>query len=332
MKKMKKALACLLATLMLLTALPLTGLTAFAAGETTITLNQPASVTVPGDGNYAYAYFTPPTDGVYKIYSTGDEIDPYCHLYNGDYEILSDDDSGEERNFSFYVFLNAGIKYCLKIDSFNEYPGDITVYVTESDIVSVTFRNLTIIYDYDYEYCSDWYGDDWYDYKRQNYEDCIGFTVTKKDGTSLTEEDTYVDITVTDNQGYNNEWKPGNTYTATVTGFGVTATIKVTVVENPIQSVTVTKQPIIEKMEGSWETDNYYDEELGEYVSSPEYWYYDWEARRPDKIDLHLKDGTIYTLDEDNDYTFCWNGSKYNLSLWSDQSYEDRWDVGKHIS
>ncbi len=329
MKRFKRLLACVLATMMLLTALPLTGIVASAEDEWILPFDQPTTVTVAAEG-HTYVYFTPPRDGVYHIYSAGNSIDPVCYLYDGEYEIAYNDDGGEDRNFSLYAALRAGTQYQLRLESFNEYAGDIVVHAEESDIASVSFQDLAIIYDADCEWDSDWIDDEYVEWKVQEYAYHIRYTITKKDGTVLTEEDIDIDVAVSDNQGYGNEWEAGQAYTATVSALGLTDTIAVKMLENPILSATVVKAPIIEKTCGDWNQDWVYDEELGDYVYTPEYWYYNWEACRPEQIILQLKDGTTYTLSDENGYEFQWNGCEYSSELFNDQSYENQWGVGKN--
>ena len=330
MKQGKRLLASVLATMLLLTAMPLTGLTAMAEDGIVLPFDSPMTVRVDPE-ECTYVYFTPTEDGVFHIYSAGDSIDPVCYLYEGENEITSDDDGGTDRNFSLYAFLRAGTTYELRIESFNEYAGDIVVRAEASDIVSVDFEDMAIIYDANFRRYSDWVDDEYVEWKVQEYDHNLRCTITKKDGTVLTEEDIYIDATVSDNQGYGNEWEAGQAYTATVSALGFTDTITVKVLESPFVSATATKVTVIKNTCGDWDQDWVYNEELDEYVYTPEYWHYDiWGPCLPEQIVLQLKDGSTYILSEDNDYCFLWNGCDYGLGLSSGQCYEKQWGVGKH--
>ncbi len=325
MKQGKRLLASVLATMLLLTAMPLTGLTAMAEDGIVLPFDSPMTVRVDPE-EYTYVYFTPTEDGVFHIYSAGNSIDPVCYLYEGENEITSDDDGGTDRNFSLYASLRAGTTYELRIESFNEYAGNIVVRAEASDIVSVDFEDMTIIYDANSYRDSDWVDGEYVEWKVQDYNYNLRCTITKKDGTFLTEEDIYIDATVADNQGYGNEWEAGQAYTATVSALGFTDTITVKVLEQPIQSVTVVKSPIVERASGRWTTSEYWDEDLEEWVESPKYWFYDWYVYIPDEVILHMKDGSTITLSESNDYRYNWNGIEFYADAYSNnQSYEHPW-------
>ena len=99
MKKTRRALAIVLATLMVLTLIPMS---AFAA-DYIIALGETITVTVPTEG-YAEYMFTPDEDGTYVVYSDMGEadIDPYVCVYDADgNEIADDDDNDDADTYDF---------------------------------------------------------------------------------------------------------------------------------------------------------------------------------------------------------------------------------------
>ena len=105
MKKTSKILSVIMATLMVLTMIPMS---AFAA-DYTIALGETIAVTVPAEG-YAECKFTPDEDGTYVVYSDMGEadIDPYVYIYDkDDNEIADDDDNDYAETYDFYCIFEA---------------------------------------------------------------------------------------------------------------------------------------------------------------------------------------------------------------------------------
>ena len=71
----------------------------------------PAQADIPTGGTYAYFSFVPETSGTY-IFSSSAETDTYGYAYDADMlQLASDDDSGENNNFSLSCVLTAGETY-----------------------------------------------------------------------------------------------------------------------------------------------------------------------------------------------------------------------------
>ena len=329
MKMMKKALVCLLATLMLLTVVPFAGIVAFAEdlGTQTIQANAPLTITVDPD-EYTYLMFTPTKSAVYRIYSQGD-ADVKCYVYEDEtgYQVDSNDDGGENYNFLIYTQLEIGKDYVLEISSYEDYAANTTICVAESDVVSVSFNNIKLIHNGSTYWEEDYIDDEWVEWKKQAYESYIGYTITFADGSTMTDEEKTFEMQVEDDQTYTNQWKAGGTYTVTVTMLGFTNTFTVTMLANPILSVTATPVTIIENTAGGWEVDEYWDDELG-WCDTPEYYHYGYSAYRTPKVEI-VTTGATYYLDPRED-GFEWEGISYEIELWSEQSYDDQWTVGKN--
>lgn len=131
MKKTRKVLAIVLATLMVMTLIPMT---AFAA-DYTISLGETKTIHIPEE-DMAACKFTPEKDGTYVVYSDMGEsdIDPNVRIYDADgNEIASDDDSDYYNTYDFYCIFDAdaGAEYLFEVGEYNEYEAefDITVSV-----------------------------------------------------------------------------------------------------------------------------------------------------------------------------------------------------------
>lgn len=85
----------------------------------TMELNGAYTALIENGGDYAYFSFTPDKDGLYKFYSTG-HSDTYGYLYDSDENVIaSNDDSGEENNFSIISELTANTTYYLGVCYYN---------------------------------------------------------------------------------------------------------------------------------------------------------------------------------------------------------------------
>ena len=73
-------------------------------------------------------------------------------------------------------------------------------------------------------------------------------------------------------QSYENQWLPGNTYTAQVSVLGKTVDVSVEIINTPIKSLEISPKTIVEGTNGY--TASGYDSEKHEYI---DYYYY-WES------------------------------------------------------
>ncbi len=131
MKKTRRVLAIVLATIMVLTLIPMS---AFAA-DYTIELGETITVTVPAEG-YAECKFTPDEDGTYVVYSDSGEndVDPKVDIYDeNDNNIADDDDNDYYDTYDFYCIFDAeaGVDYLFEMAEYDgvEAEFDVTVSV-----------------------------------------------------------------------------------------------------------------------------------------------------------------------------------------------------------
>ena len=165
--------------------------------------------------------------------------------------------------------------------------------VTETNIASIE-----VVGDFDYvENTHGWWhsyiddnGDvhEYYIYSfMQGFEELI---VNYKDGTSERYCPEYRDLGIEgDWQGEGSIWTVGNTYPITINYKGVTTTVNINIVENPVASIeAIGDKDIIEGTNGYWETYGYYDEE-GNYLEEDYFLYY--YNVGVNKVRVNYKDG-----------------------------------------
>ncbi|MEE1012223.1 MAG: hypothetical protein U0L11_09370 [Acutalibacteraceae bacterium] len=138
MKKTSKILSVIMATLMVLTLIPMS---AFAA-DYTIALGETISVTVPAEG-YAEYKFTPDEDGKYVVYSDMGEsdIDPYLYVYDADGNVIAMDFLNEyaDTNDFYCIFeAEAGADYLFEMYAFDD--DDVEFDVTVSVFGEITHQ------------------------------------------------------------------------------------------------------------------------------------------------------------------------------------------------
>lgn len=146
-------------------------------------------------------------------------------------------------------------------------------------------------------------------------------TVTNKDGTVY--EGTYWEVyaqtgfyvLLDSDQSAQNPWTVGR-HQFTYSYAGITGTLDVEVLENPIQSVTVEQtEPLIENYSGNWISDE----------DSVDRWF---EYRELDNllVTVTYKDGTVYAGDPGS----VWGETGFDFSTYTDQSSDNPWGVGVH--
>lgn len=154
----------------------------------------------------------------------------------------------------------------------------------------------------------------------------FNYVVTLSDGTELQSKDGCVNykgvktnIEYKDNQSYNNEWKAGNTYTINTSVLGVSAKVKVTLVESVVESISVNDLKLKEKVDGFIDTGL---SESGVYES-----YFKYDVNNP-SYSVKLKDGTILNPNETGKLEY--KNRIYYPNYISDQSYINAWKPGYH--
>ena len=158
-------------------------------------------------------------------------------------------------------------------------------------------------------------------------EDYLEYTVTMKDGVVKKGYSNYFshkgieyNLTVKHSQSYENSWKPGNTYTATVyiDGSSVKTDVKVTILESPIKSINFEPITVVVNKDGSEKKE--YNENSGEYEK---YFKYNWENNLI--YTFITKDGTEIKGEGD---CFDYDDEEYFLECTDTQSLNNQWTVG----
>lgn len=282
-------------------------------------LDTPVGVTVTDENPSSYFYFIPEVSGVYFFSSSGSE-DTYGSILdeNGN-TISSNDDGGNNQNFKVCAELTAGQTYILQSRLYSNGTGSFTVVIEKAKAVtSVDINDISIIEvegsirsDYNHETGEyvEWVCYDNYQYKLTGtitYED--GTTAELTNGYYIDGSYNYSNIDYFDNQSYNSPWIVGNNYEVTATVFGATGTFSVTIVENPVESITATPIELIENVDG-------YD--------NGSYFYYKISGNKT-KVTVKLKDGTIlsnYSYGSYDSYIY-YNGEYYHINTSIEQSEE----------
>ncbi len=264
----------------------------------------------------------------------GTVINETSFEWNGNWYYLNTKNSGQNYNNQW----TAGNTYEMEA-SIAGYTFTYPVEIIESPVESVTTKPVVLLEGIDGYYTTDEYWDkvnEQYvtspEYYRYNfpYLSWDDVTITLKDGTVIegTEFEWngrwYGISSNGDNQSYENQWSVGNTYEIEASIAGYNFTYPAQIMASPVESVTIEPIVKIENTNGKYTTDSYWDEETGETVYTPEYFYYHDTAPMSNAVTITLKDGTVIEGTE-----FEWNGNWYYLSTnGSNQSYENRWTVG----
>lgn len=114
---------------------------------TPLTVDTPAEAVIDAEGGYAYFSFTPTETGNYIWVSTAEGLDTYGYVYDADgSQLHSNDDGGEEHNFSMTITLQAGQTYYFGAHFYstsltgsfpvrlNSYHGLTSVYADNSNV------------------------------------------------------------------------------------------------------------------------------------------------------------------------------------------------------
>lgn len=327
-KTFKKALALLLSVLMLM-SLTSVGIVAFAEEQPeaiTAELKVGSSVVVPMIewGTAAYLTVVPEKTDVYVFSSdiNNGQSDVYATLLNENGNRLTEAGNAFmcNANFKFGYYLEAGKTYTLRIDMSSKSSETITVDLSETTIEEIVVTSPPVIVEgtngytaYDHNTNKDFY---YYNWKWLN---SFSYNVIFKDGYVMEYSgndgfaygtDWYV-IETRDNQ-YEEHWYAGNTYNASISIFGVSATVPVTITESPIKDVVFENVEIIEGTNG--------------YLSqNPEkdYFHYNWEFKL--KYTVYFNDGTATKAEGTS---FEYNGQYYNLNNYYYDQYSNPFTTG----
>lgn len=318
MKQIKKLLALLLCLCMVWSAISV-GAVSDIEIQADMELGTRYLVTL-SSGNKAYFSFTPETDGKYYFTSVS-HSDTFGVLYNSNMEALfSDDDSGENNNFSITYDFSAGTTYILSAAFLsNSVEGSFEVYINEVPVVSsIVFNDISLIKEMDGYWTNDDYSEEFFYYYWNN---ALTYTVTMQNGDTFEAKGEFFSynsatysIDLSDTQ-YETHWTSGNTYTVEVSFNDILSEISVTICDTPIASIEFSPISIIENTGGS--ESSRYDSETGEYVK---YYRYSWENE--------LKYTIYFNGDEEpvtsNGQYFTYNGTEYRFNC-SDTQYDTPW-------
>ena len=135
-------------TALLIMALCAAGAGAAPGSYTTITsLNTAYTADVPGNGEDVQAYFrfVPTASGIYRFYSVSSH-DTYGYLFDSNLtELTSNDDGGENLNFSIERSLTAGQEYYLGVRLLNRTEaGTLDVYVVKEALTMSPTTSTTL--------------------------------------------------------------------------------------------------------------------------------------------------------------------------------------------
>ncbi len=239
--------------------------------------------------------------------------------YKGeDYYLSYSDDQGLKNQWT------VGNTYNVTVSALG-YEVEVPVTVVKTPVKNITFSPIDMI-----ENTGGYWGSEWNDetnafdkeYYHYNWHECNPtYTVEFENGDTITDSGVYLPIGndshymfPNDDQSYDNAWKVGNSYNATVSVLGYTATVPVNIIASPVESIVFEPIELIENYNGS-----YYNQD-----QENEYFYYDWQQYLSYTINFNNGDAPVTGYGS----YFEYNGQGYNLSLYDDQSYENQWKVG----
>lgn len=312
-RTLKKALALILSVVMLM-SLTSVGMVAFAESQPEpyeAELKVGSSVVVPMTewGTAAYLTVVPEKTDIY-VFSSDNE-DGYSEVYatllneNGNRLTEAGRAHMANANFRFGYKLEAGKTYSLRIDMSSKMSDTITVELSASEIQEIVITGTPNIVENTNGYLSsaeeDFYNYDW------EWSNSFSYNVVFKDGYIMEHSgndgfaynNVWYEIETDDNQ-YEEHWYAGNTYNATISILGVSATVPVTITESPLKNVVFEPVEIIEK------TNGYYQD--GSEGPENKYFYYNWENKL--KYTAYFNDGTAV---KGEGTSFEYNGDFYSL-------------------
>ncbi len=304
-----------------------------SANETTeltyqeLSLDTTTTVSVVEGNATTILRFTPDETDAF-IFESFCAYDTFVRLVDSEMNfIYSDDDSGDANNFQLAYTLEAGKTYCFEVIIRDGGWGDVDVMLSKSPVANVVAKPFAVFEgQYIFETTE-------FDYELQEYlpvtKYCwwnhFEFTVTFEDGTS-TEckggfflNDEQVSINFSDSQKPNNEWSVGNTYTESIMILGVKAVVEISIIESPVESITVEPIVLYENTGGSYCSE--FNEETGQY--DLEYYGYYWQSYL--NYTIHFKDQSSIQCGGTG---FDYNGSWIDIEYTDSQCYNNVWTVG----
>ncbi len=151
------------------------------------------------------------------------------------------------------------------------------------------------------------------------------YTITFTDGTVIKDIGAYVyyngeyhRFEVETGQTYKTPWIDGNSYTMTVSLFGVSVDVPVTIKENPVENIEFEPVTIMEGMDGIFMTELEWETDL-------EYKYYHYTPERHLDYTITWKDGRVT---EEHGQHILYDGEFLLVDEYTDQSYKTQWSGG----
>ena len=124
--------------MMLSTVMPMIPLSVSAEAPetyTTIKTDSTAQVHIHEAYTAEYFEFVPKCSGTYRFYSANNVSDPKCALLDeSGYELYSDDDGGDDSNFSFTYYCHENTTYYIKAYMWSSNTGSYTLHVETVEI------------------------------------------------------------------------------------------------------------------------------------------------------------------------------------------------------
>ncbi len=196
----------------------------------------------------------------------------------------------------------------------------VSLSANDPVLVDFSIDNVSVIDGVDgyIEYYYDDEGNEYeYFYYEWEYTEDVWVKLYYSDGSEVEYPLWFLDFEVEyeNPQSYENQWTLGNTYEASLTIEGITHTVQISVVENPVASIQVLE--VASLIEG---IDGYMDYDFDEFFNAYEYFRYDTSLALK-KLQVTYTDGTTEILPEEEMF---W------LYIEDDQNYGNQWTVGTY--
>ena len=324
MRTLKKATAIALTVVMMFsTVVGVNTVQAENSEYQALVLDKEATVTVDEYNRGAYFSFTPQTSDYYifKSLNAPYDLQAYVDIYemtDSGIDPVEREYSNSDGNFTLSYFLTAGKTYYYDICHHDELAtGTYQVVLSATPVASAVFEPISITEKDSGYYQTDYMGEEYFYY--DNWQKDVRYTITMKDGGvaqgsgwGFSYNNEYYPFEFRHNQDQDH-WTIGNTYPVTVVADGYQGQVQVSIVECPVQSVTIQPITIIENTTGS----------LSNQGTDDEYFYYNW-THKINAI-ITMKNGDI--VEVENSWDFCYKDQWYSFSQDNEQ-WKEHWEVG----
>ena len=222
--------------------------------------------------------------------------------------------------------------YVWNQDEYNPvvFEGEFTVTVEESPVASVEVEPVTVLEHNNGYWETEWVWDEELETEVLQeyfyYYLSPAITITMKDGEVF--KDAISAIYWEDDWHYIEIEQNGNSYlqlganTLSGTILGYEFAVEVEVIDTiPVASVVVNPITVIEGVNGYWDTDWVWDEEMEDFVGNDYFYYHIYPTAT-----VTMKDGTVY----ENVRDFQWKGNFLGINV--NQNYENRLQLGTNTA